>query len=105
VQARQYHEPVRTPPIDRPLLSPYAAIKTKGRNTMPLIILIVALAVLKYLEVGPLVNLSWWWIVGLFLVAFIWFEFIERMLGLDKRKAHEQLDKARRERVEKNFRK
>jgi len=72
---------------------------------MPLIILIVALAVLKYLEVGPLVNLSWWWIAGLFLVAFIWFEFIERMLGLDKRKAHEQLDKARRERVNKTFRK
>ncbi|HEX2605512.1 MAG TPA: TIGR04438 family Trp-rich protein [Oxalicibacterium sp.] len=72
---------------------------------MPLIILIVVLAVLKYLEVGPLVNLSWWWIAGLFLVAFIWFEFIERMLGLDKRKAHEQLDKARRERVNKTFRK
>jgi small Trp-rich protein len=72
---------------------------------MLLIILIVALAVLKYLEVGPLANLSWWWIAGLFGVAFIWFEFIERMLGLDKRKAHEQLEKARRERVEKNFRK
>jgi small Trp-rich protein len=72
---------------------------------MPLIILIVVLAALKYFEFGPLVNLSWWWIAGLFLVAFIWFEFIERMLGLDKRKAHEQLEKARRERVEKNFRK
>lgn len=79
-------------------------METEG-NTMPLIILIVALAVLKYLEVGPLVNLSWWWIAGLFLVAFIWFEFLERMFGLDKRKAHEQLEKARRERVEKNFRK
>jgi small Trp-rich protein len=95
-------------PIDRPLLSPYAAVASKGetrKNAMPLIILIVVLAVLKYLEVGPLVNLSWWWIAGLFLVAFIWFEFIERMLGLDKRKAHEQLDKARRERVNKTFRK
>ena len=72
---------------------------------MPLIILIVVLAVLKYMEVGPLVNLSWWWIAGLFMVAFIWFEFLERMFGLDKRKAHEQMEKARRERVEKNFRK
>lgn len=70
---------------------------------MPLIILIAVLAVLKLLEVGPLEKLSWWWIAGLFLVAFIWFEFIERMLGLDKRKAHEQLEKARKERVNKTF--
>jgi small Trp-rich protein len=72
---------------------------------MLLIILIVVLAILKYLEVGPLANLSWWWIAGLFLVAFIWFEFVERMLGLDKRKAHEQLDKARQERINRTFKK
>jgi len=72
---------------------------------MLLIILIVVLAALKYLEVGPLVNLSWWWIAALFAVAFVWFEFIERMLGLDKRKAHEQLEKARKDRVAKAFKK
>jgi small Trp-rich protein len=72
---------------------------------MPLIILIVFLSILRYFEVGPFADLSWWWIVGLFAVAFVWFEFIERMLGLDKRKAHEQLEKARRERVTKTFRK
>lgn len=70
---------------------------------MLLIIAIVLLTVLKYFEVGPLANLSWWWIGGLFAVAFIWFEFVERMLGLDKRKAHEQLEKARQERVKKTF--
>lgn len=70
---------------------------------MPLIIVIVLLAVLKYFEVGPLEKLSWWWIAGLFGVAFIWFEFVERMFGLDKRKAHEQLEKARKERVNKTF--
>lgn len=70
---------------------------------MPLIIVIVLLTVLKYFEVGPLADISWWWIVGLIAVAFIWFEFIERMLGLDKRKAHEQLDKARKERIKKTF--
>jgi small Trp-rich protein len=72
---------------------------------MPLIILIVLLSILRYFEVGPFADLSWWWIVGLFAVAFVWFEFIERMLGLDRRKAHEQLEKARRERVTKTFRK
>lgn len=70
---------------------------------MPLIIIIVLLSALKYFEFGPLEKLSWWWIVGLFAIAFLWFEFGERMLGLDKRKAHEQLEKARKDRVKKTF--
>lgn len=72
---------------------------------MPIIILIVVLSLLRYFEIGPVANLSWWWIAGLFLVAFLWFEFIERILGLDKRKAHESLEKARLERVRKSFEK
>lgn len=72
---------------------------------MPLIIVIVALALLRYLEVGPFATISWWWIVGLVALAFVWFEFIEKMLGLDKRKAHEQLEEARKERVKKTFEK
>lgn len=70
---------------------------------MPLIILIVVLSILKYLEVGPLEKLSWWWIILLFAIAFIWFEFGERIFGMDKRKAHEQMEKARKERVDKTF--
>lgn len=70
---------------------------------MLLIIAVVGLSILRYFEVGPVAGLSWWWIVGLFGVAFIWFEFIERMLGLDKRKAHEQLEQARKDRVKKTF--
>lgn len=72
---------------------------------MPLIVIIVLLSILRYFEVGPFANLSWWWIGGLLGVAFIWFEFIERLFGLDKRKAHEQLEKARKERVTKTFKK
>ena len=70
---------------------------------MPLIILILLLSALRYFEVGPFAELSWWWIVGLFVAAFIWFEFIERMLGLDKRKEHKQAEKARRERVKRTL--
>jgi small Trp-rich protein len=70
---------------------------------MPLIIVIAALIALKYFEIGPFTNMSWWWITGLMLVAFIWFEFIERMLGLDKRRAHDESDKLRKERVKKAF--
>lgn len=72
---------------------------------MPIIIAIVLLSALRFFEVGPFAKLSWWWIIGLLGVAFVWFEFIERMLGLDKRKAHEQLEKARQERVKKAFKK
>lgn len=72
---------------------------------MPIVIAIVALSALRYFEVGPFAGLSWWWIGALFGIAFIWFEFIERMLGLDKRKAHEQLEKARQERIKRTFKK
>jgi small Trp-rich protein len=70
---------------------------------MPLILIILALCVLRYFEVGPFANLSWWWITGLMAIAFIWFEFIERILGLDKKAAHDKLDKAREERIKKAF--
>ena len=72
---------------------------------MPIIILIVVLSLLRYFEIGPVAQLSWWWIVGLFLVAFIWFEFVERILGLDKRKAHQELEQARQDRIKKAFEK
>jgi small Trp-rich protein len=72
---------------------------------MLLIVAIVGLSILRYFEIGPFATLSWWWIIGLFAFAFIWFEFIERMLGLDKRKAHEQLAQARKDRVKKAFKK
>jgi small Trp-rich protein len=72
---------------------------------MPLIIAIVLLSGLRYFEVGPVADLSWWWIIGLFAVAFTWFEFGERIFGLDKRRADEQLEKARKERVTKTFKK
>ncbi|MEB0135816.1 TIGR04438 family Trp-rich protein [Actimicrobium sp. CCC2.4] len=72
---------------------------------MPIIILIVVLGLLRYFELGPVANLSWWWIAGLFGVAFIWFEFIEPIFGLDKRKAHDDMDRIREERVRKTFEK
>lgn len=72
---------------------------------MPIIIAIVSLSILRYFEIGPFAGLSWWWIAGLFALAFVWFEFIERMLGLDKRKANNLQEKARQERVKKAFKK
>lgn len=70
---------------------------------MYLIILIVALSALRYFEVGIFAELSWWWITGLVVLAVIWFEVVEKWLGLDKKRAHETLEQARKERVKKNF--
>lgn len=72
---------------------------------MPLIIAIVLLSVLKYFGVSFFSNISWWWIAALMAVAFIWFEFIEKMLGLDKRRAHDSMEKIRKERVKATFEK
>lgn len=70
---------------------------------MYLIIAIAILTALKYFEVGFFADISWWWVVGLMATAFVWFEFMEKLFGLDKRRAHESLEKAREERVRKTF--
>jgi len=72
---------------------------------MPIIILIAALSALRYFEVWRFAQLSWWWIIGLAGLAFVWFEFIEPMLGLDKRKAHDEDEKRRKARVKASFEK
>jgi small Trp-rich protein len=70
---------------------------------MPLIILIALLVPLRYFEVWRFGEISWWFIVGLMVVAFIWFEFIEKILGLDKKKAHNEDARRRQDRVNKSF--
>lgn len=72
---------------------------------MPIIILIAVLSALRYFEVWRFAQLSWWWVIGLACVAFLWFEFIEPMLGLDKRKAHDEDEKRRQARVKASFNK
>lgn len=68
---------------------------------MPIILLILALILLKYFDVWKFAEMSWWWVIGLMGVAFIWFEYIEKILGLDKKKAHDE-DRKRREARRKN---
>jgi small Trp-rich protein len=60
----------------------------------------VVLIVLKVLEIGWFATMSWWWIALLGAVAFVWFEFIERHLGLDKKKAFDEYDEAKKRRIE-----
>ena len=70
---------------------------------MPLIILIAALVGLRYFEVWRFGEISWWYIIGLMVLAFIWFEFIEKMLGLDKKKQHNVDEQRRKDRVKQSF--
>ena len=70
---------------------------------MPLILLIAALVALRFFEVWRFAELSWWWIVGLMAFAFVWFEYIEPMLGWDKKKAHDEDEKRRQARVKNTF--
>ena len=70
---------------------------------MPIIILIIVLGALKYFEVWKFGAMSWWWVIGLMAVAFIWFEFVEKMLGLDKKKAHNEDELRRKARLKQTF--
>jgi small Trp-rich protein len=70
---------------------------------MPLILLTAALFALRYFEVGPFATMSWWWPVGAAVIAFIWFEFVERMLGLDKRASVDKNEELRKQRVKATF--
>ena len=60
----------------------------------------VLLIVLKVLEISVFATMSWWWIVLVGVVAFVWFEFVERHLGLDKKKAFDEYDDAKKRRIE-----
>ena len=67
---------------------------------MWLIWLGVALIVLKVLEISVFATMSWGWIVLVAVVAFVWFEFVERRLGLDKKKACDEDAETRKRRIE-----
>lgn len=72
---------------------------------MPIIILIVVLGVLKYFEVWKFAQMSWWVVIGLMIFAFVWFEYVEKIFGLDKKKAFNEDEKRRQERTKKQFEK
>jgi len=72
-------------------------------SSMPLILSIVVLCGLRFFDVWRFADLSWWYIVGLMVFAFVWFEFIEKALGLDKKKEHKVLDHHRATRVKQAF--
>ncbi len=60
----------------------------------------VALIVLKLLDISVFATLSWWWIALVFALAMIWFEVFERRLGLDKKKAFDEMEAHKKKRIQ-----
>jgi small Trp-rich protein len=59
----------------------------------------LALVLLRFFEVGWFATLSWWWVVLPLVLAFLWFEFVERHLGLEKKKAMDEMEALKQERI------
>jgi small Trp-rich protein len=59
----------------------------------------VALIILKVLEISVFATLSWWWITLPFVLALIWFEVFEQRLGLDKKKAFDEMEAHKKKRI------
>ncbi len=70
---------------------------------MILVLMTTILTILKLLNVTPLAELSWWWVAGLFAVTLLWFEYIERLIGWDKKNNTDPLESIRQARIKKYF--
>jgi small Trp-rich protein len=69
-------------------------------SVMYLLILGVALILLKYLEIGVVANLSWWWVLSPFALAVAWWAWADAS-GYTKRKEMEKMDQKKQERIDK----
>lgn len=67
---------------------------------MYLLILGVALILLKYLEIGVVANLSWWWVLSPFALAVAWWAWADAS-GYTKRKEMEKMDQKKQDRIDK----
>ncbi|MEY4862976.1 MAG: hypothetical protein RLZ51_1071 [Pseudomonadota bacterium] len=53
---------------------------------MPLLWVGAVLLALKALGVEPVAGWSWWWVLSPFALTVIWWEWLERLLGFDRRR-------------------
>ena len=58
----------------------------------------ILLIFLKYLEIGPVANWSWWWVLSPFAVAAAWWAWADAT-GYTKRKAMEKMDQRKKDRI------
>jgi small Trp-rich protein len=81
----------------------YAQFLKHRVGTMWFIWIGVAMILLKVLEISVFSELSWWWVALPFGVGYLWFELVEKRLGMDKKKAFDEIDKAKKERIKKRL--
>lgn len=60
----------------------------------------VLLVLLKALEMGPVADWSWWWVLLPFGLAVLWWAWADST-GYTRRKAMEKMDKKRQDRINK----
>lgn len=61
----------------------------------------LALALLKYFEVGVVAGWSWWVVLGPFALAFVYWELIDPMFGITKKRASREIDERKKDRIDK----
>ncbi|ADV01062.1 TIGR04438 family Trp-rich protein [Alicycliphilus denitrificans] len=61
----------------------------------------VLLMLLKYLEIGPVANWSWWWVLSPFAVAAAWWAWADAT-GYTKRKAMEKMEERKKNRIDRH---
>ncbi|GKT26462.1 TIGR04438 family Trp-rich protein [Acidovorax sp. SUPP3334] len=60
----------------------------------------VLLVLLKYLEIGPVAQWNWWWVLSPFALALVWWTWADAT-GYTKRKAMEKMDRRKQDRIDK----
>ena len=67
---------------------------------MYLLILGIALSLLKYLEVEPVAQWAWWWVLTPFALTAAWWAWADAT-GYTKRKAMDKMDQRKKDRLDK----
>ncbi|QIL43624.1 TIGR04438 family Trp-rich protein [Acidovorax sp. HDW3] len=63
--------------------------------------LALVLTLLKYLEIGPVANWSWWWVLAPYALTALWWAWADAT-GYTKRKAMEKIEQRKQDRVNKH---
>lgn len=61
----------------------------------------LALSLMKYLEFGVVATWSWWVVLAPFALAFVYWELIDPMFGITKKRASREIDERKKERIDK----
>ena len=61
----------------------------------------VILMLMKYLDVAPVVNWAWWWVLSPFVIAFVWWRWADST-GWTKKQAMKRETDRRQARIDRN---